>query len=493
MQMLEAFRALNALNEDTFSLNSDGIEKLSNFTQNDDLEDDVQIIDPEAETEEELQDNYIGKVILDCCVCHSKLYKDPAEVELDETGELANVGEECPYCFTPDGFKVIGEVVPFASKDEEDESEEPADDSEEVVNTEEEELNDENLEEGLIGDINVPINLDASGSSVGFLGGTASTANEDLEENISNGNAEGGFLDTAKRPGGSTNGSGTNHKALDGKKTKTVKAKDLKPGMVTDTGKILKVTNVGWVNGEPSIEVNYGGIGNRGSNASDTVSADREYQVLDESLSEAIEDLSMTANDTHIEVSEEENGKVTVSMEPAGNDEGGEMVAPVSTEMEAEIMSDEPALDADLEDSDVEAPEEDTSIDADFDEFDEETMDGLGESYFKKVYENVESFKTTAVKTSGNSMIIEGLLKFDSGNEKSTSFVFESLDATKHGKFRFVGDNKELTEGKKAFMLTGTIKENKLMLESLNYNYKHIDEEGNTSRVYGTERIAKGE
>ena len=130
---------------------------------------------------------------------------------------------------------------------------------------------------------------------------------------------------------------------------------------------------------------------------------------------------------------------------------------------------------------------------ADFDEFDEKTMDGLGESYFKKVYENIESFKTTAVKTSGNAMIIEGLLKFDSGNEKSTSFIFESLDATKHGKFRFVGDNKELTEGKKAFMLTGTIKENKLMLESLNYNYKHTDEEGNTSRVYGTERIAKGE
>ena len=367
------------------------------------------------------------------------------------------------------------------------------------------------------------------------------------------------------------------------KKTKTVLAKDIKPGMITDTGKVLNVRNVGWVNGEPSIEINYGGIGSRGSNASDLVSAEKEYQVLDESLdestdtsvfdfdgrryifdgpgwtddtlfevvgkrdkiiiksynsssgdtderivstydeaaefvndvltgygeagdswkelgwyldeslNESIEDLSMTANDTHIEVSEEDNGKVTVSMEPAGNDEGGEMVAPVSTEMEAEIMSDESALDADLEDSAVETPEEDTSIDADFDEFDEETMDGLGESYFKKVYENVESFKTNAVKTSGNSMIIEGLLKFDSGNEKSTSFIFESLDATKHGKFRFVGDNKELTEGKKAFMLTGTIKENKLMLESLNYNYKHTDEEGNTSRVYGTERIAKGE
>ena len=56
MHMLEAFRALNALNEDIFSLDADGIDKLSNFTQNDDLEDDVQIIDPEAETEDDLQD-----------------------------------------------------------------------------------------------------------------------------------------------------------------------------------------------------------------------------------------------------------------------------------------------------------------------------------------------------------------------------------------------------------------------------------------------------
>lgn len=102
------------------------------------------------------------------------------------------------------------------------------------------------------------------------------------EAAFSGGYAEGGFLDTAKRPSGSTKGSGTNFKALDGKKTRTVKAKDLKPGMITDTGKILKVTNIGWVNGKPSVEVSYGGIGNRGSYASDTVAADRDYEVLDE-------------------------------------------------------------------------------------------------------------------------------------------------------------------------------------------------------------------
>ena len=203
-------------------------------------------------------------------------------------------------------------------------------------------------------------------------------------------------------------------------------------------------------------------------------------------LNESIEDLSLTANGAHIEVDEDENGKVTITSEPATST-GGETISPISPETEAEITG-ESALDDPFAE-DPAAEEESSEVDVDFDEFDEESMNELGESYFKKVYENVDSFKTTAVKTSGNSMIIEGLLGFTSGNKKSTSFIFEALDATKSGKFRFVGDNKELTEGKKAFMLTGTIDNNKLMVESMNYNYKHADAEGKTARVYGTERI----
>ena len=102
------------------------------------------------------------------------------------------------------------------------------------------------------------------------------------EAAISGGQAEGGFKDTGKRAGGST--SQLTFKALDGKKTKTVKAKDLKPGMTTDTGKVMKVTDAGWMNGKPSVEVSYGGIGTQGSYASDVVAADKEYEVLDESF-----------------------------------------------------------------------------------------------------------------------------------------------------------------------------------------------------------------
>ena len=827
MQMLEAFRALNALNEDIFSLDAEGVGKLSDFTQNDDLEDNVQIIDPAAETEDDLQDNYIGKVILDCCVCHSKLYKDKSEITISDDEDLANVGEECPYCFTPDGFKVIGEVVAFGEEPEEQPEEKPEEEAEESI---EDDAITEGVDEngryqptsiskdrlftvyemklGTLGSSAANFVIHAAGvdantasrivkktggrsrdykpgdeKEAAIVGDAIKGVKESLTEDVTS-NIPGARGNSVRGIGASIKGSGTNFKSLEGKKTKKVLAKDLKPGMITDTGKILKVTDCG-----NSIEVSYGGIGNRGSHASDNVDKDHVYNVLDESISlheaddsaflnnykdkimqilkciwpanltssqitqinqklnslrgtpvgntltsivktlisndsenpvndkeknqgsenvqesltedseltsqdmnyikankdkfakfaaiispdadkipssfkyerdkkirdmtdntqkttlkdiitaadadvaantaenkakqsgglkediedlsmtsngtrinesledikkikdfiekmivaggysetshdgpalfaswlsnysnfdkdkivevafllgydiystdfgyyggkdylivcpgespdiyltmcddaddwwyeetlpslakvesltskqglvEGIEDLSMTANGTHVDVSEEENGKVTVTMEPATAN-SGEMIAPVSNETESELLGTEDEFNLD------EIPYEDAEVDAEFDEFDEEAMDGLGESYFKRVYENVNSFKTTAVKTSGNSMIIEGLLEFESGNKKNTSFIFEALDATKTGKFRFVGDNKELTEGKKAFMLTGTINNNKLMVESMNYNYKHIDAEGKSSRVYGTERFNKGE
>ena len=153
MRLSEAFKALDALNEDTFSLSDEGIKKLAEFENNDDLVDELSIIDLEAETEDDFEESYVGKVILDCCVCHSKLYKDKEDVEIDEESQLANVGEDCPYCYTPDGFKVIGEVAAFNKVAEESEVDDttPVDDVDEKPT--EEEVNDdkdsEKIEESL--------------------------------------------------------------------------------------------------------------------------------------------------------------------------------------------------------------------------------------------------------------------------------------------------------------------------------------------------------
>ena len=125
----EAFKKLNFLNEETFAVNTDGLEDFIKFEDDDDFVDSIDVIDPEAETEEDLQDSYVGKVILDCCVCHSKIYKDKEDVIIED--DIANVSDECPFCYSVDGYKVIGEVSTFDEDEELDKNTDIDDDLDE--------------------------------------------------------------------------------------------------------------------------------------------------------------------------------------------------------------------------------------------------------------------------------------------------------------------------------------------------------------------------
>ena len=188
----EAFKALKILDEDTFDTTSSGIEELRDFLDTDDENDDtLEIIDTEAETEEDLEDSYVDKVILECCVCETPIFKAREEVKLDETGELANVDEECPFCHTVGGYKIKGQVVPFITDEEEVETE--TNDSEVKVTVDDEDITEgchgrrhkRIREGGLIGDVNVNATVPVSGNSVGFLGGTSgNVANKAAEEEL---------------------------------------------------------------------------------------------------------------------------------------------------------------------------------------------------------------------------------------------------------------------------------------------------------------------
>lgn len=578
MQILEAFRALRALDEDMFDMTADGIKDLSDFMDSDDLADEVEVIDPEAETVEDLKDSYVGKVILDCCVCHSKLYKDKEEVILDETGELANVGEDCPYCFTPDGFKVIGEVAEYSDAPAEEESAD-GNDSDDVEVEEEEEVE---VEEE-------PKNEPVKENFRRRPGHGQTRRTRRIAESTANGNAEGGFIDNSKRPGGNTKASGSNHQALAGKKTRTVKAKDLKPGMVTNTGEVKRVTNIGWVNGEQSYEIGYGGIGKGGSYASDVVASDKEYEILDEGIfdkfkkkpdywseeevakrkkamddeyeeqqrkeaeaerrrgaeitadwakkdkmqrevdaehnrkrsrsikvdtpsntghrginysggdyypegldpiNESINSLALDTDDTHMEMTSDENGKVTVTTEPITSGvDSEEMIAPVSDETIAEIEMNTEEEGTDEEVMPEEVPEEvegetpEDEVDMEIEEVDDDTL-GVHESYIRNVYENVKSYKTTGVTIRGNEMIVEGKIKFDNNHVKKVNFVYEAFTTNGKGKVTFRGHN-EVAKNKGAFTLSGNITDKRLVLESLSYNYRTLNE-GKVRRVSGT-------
>ena len=144
----EAFQSLKLL-EDDFNLTADQgvIDELQSFVA-DDIEapTEEEIIDVEADEVEDLQDNYIGKVILECDSCHTRIYKDIADVIIDEDSGLANIDEECPVCSNAFGWNVIGKIEKF---DADAFDEEESKDEEEAEAEEEPEISDEEIGEAL--------------------------------------------------------------------------------------------------------------------------------------------------------------------------------------------------------------------------------------------------------------------------------------------------------------------------------------------------------
>lgn len=333
----EAFKKLDFLTEEDFSLyNTDSIDDMGQLLA-DPGTPSQDVIDPEAETEDELQDTYIGKVILHCPVCNSMVYKKLEDIVKDDVEELVNVGEECPYCYTSEGFKVIGIVSPFEEgKDEEDEQDDEKEDS-----SEEEKVPEEHV---------------------------------------------------------------------------------------------------------------------------------------DEELTEEFETVEVATEDQKVTLDADDDGKLTIEAEPVKDTEEAEVLAPVPTEVADTI-------------EETEGGEEpvDDEVDYDVEDFDSDSFDELGEAYLKAVYENVSSYKTTDVSSQGNTLVVEGLIKFNSGKMKPTKFVFEAKTATKNNKLRFIGENKNIARGRKAFTLTGTLNENKSFItERFNYNYMTKNEAGKSTRIYGT-------
>lgn len=155
INLQEAFQALEIINEDVFNITPEGAQKLDTILNSTD-DDELNIIDLNAEYEDELQDSYVGDVILKCPVCESMIYKNPEEVVLSEEetteGEkLVNVGDTCPYCQTSDGYVVIGQVEEYCPNcnKETDEVKVSVEDKEDILKTkfEDEEELDESLKQ----------------------------------------------------------------------------------------------------------------------------------------------------------------------------------------------------------------------------------------------------------------------------------------------------------------------------------------------------------
>lgn len=215
-----------------------------------------------------------------------------------------------------------------------------------------------------------------------------------------------------------------------------------------------------------------------------------------ESLAESIENISVETDNDVVNVKPSEDGKVTIEAQPKEIEAGA--LEPISPDTQAEIEenSEEVAVEDSEEVEETEGEDlglgEEPGMDEEIEEIDETEFDELGESYLKEVYNNVKSFKTVNGYINGNKLKLEGLITFNSGKTAKTSFIFESYNITKKGKYKLIGENLQLSNNKKSFILTGNVKDKKLCLESLTYNYNARDaKNGKLSRVYGTKKLNK--
>ena len=489
--LTEAFKKLDVLDEDVFELDDDGIAQLKDFEIKSEEDDTVSIIDPEAEDEADLSDNYLGKVILDCCVCHSKIYKDADDVHLDEDGELANVDEECPFCYSTDGYKVIGQVTEFN----------PA--SEEEVEVKAEEDGDE--EEV---DVKVKGKEEVEESVKCKKGGCAKKCDEkvstrddiDAEADDKKERAKKAF---ARAKDDADSDRDYRLKKHITRKTESVRQSKLDEAPIyslepqfdsrksfygkaqVDTGdkgdenKLYSYdTLVAEIkDGKPVVYGTYSQTTLR--HIKDWLKqlgfkADSSKQIMADCgvKNESLDSISIDTGDQIIDVSAQDKE------EPVEELSDEETIAPVSDEVKAEI------------EAVSEIPEGEDEVEVD--EFSEEDFDGLGESYLKKAYNNVDSYKTTKASIDGNFLKLEGVIKFKSGNSKKTNFIFESKTIDKSGRCKFIGENAQICKGRKAFTVIGKIDSGKFLPESLNYNYKVKDNNtGVSKRVYGTVRTPK--
>ena len=103
-------------------------------------------------------------------------------------------------------------------------------------------------------------------------------------------------------------------------------------------------------------------------------------------------------------------------------------------------------------------------------DFDDEAFNKLTENYLTNVYSNVKSFKTTQCDLKDGKLVVEGIITFNSGKTKPTTFEYEA---------KINADKQVILEGlnadfasEKAFVLNCKVDtNNRLVVESLSYKY----------------------
>lgn len=458
--LAEAFKKLSLLEDEfNFSADKDAIDELSYFVS-DDIDEipEETIIDPEAHEEDELQDHYIGKVVMECQCCHSRMYKDPAEVVIDDDSGLANIEEECPICGNTCGYTVIGEIKPFDGasevKDDIEPEEEPVEEEDiklsESVKSALKKIN-EDIDKVTVKTDDGEVKVDNNDGRV-----TVDFSNEDdipVEEN----------------------------------------AESIVP---LDDDTMTQIEN----NAPEDDEMSTDDIPleNEEIGVEPLDNEPVEEEPAEESLTEST--LANKLKDKLNRLSGDESLDEEVNLEEASlADKLKAKLARLANEEPLEEDVEELTEDSSLRDKlmkklqSLEMKNEDLTMD-DIEDIDDEAYDDLMESYLNRVYSNVDSFKTKKVDIDNGTLVVEGLIKFKSGNQRNTTFNFDKISRSKKGDIVLEGTNKTFTNMGKAYKLRSSMENGKLLPESMIYHYvnrKLNESDGSKSRIYGRVKISK--
>ena len=639
MNLSEAFKQLDCLNEDVFEVSDKGIEELKDFRDSDDSDDTIEVIDPEAENKEEIKDSYVGKIICQCNVCKSLVYFDKDNIQIDEENGTVNADEECPFCFTNSGYSIVGEVAPYSDYQVEatDEDGNKVDvevevDGKKVSNESKPIKESVDLSvtdyEGILKFVTKGVQIDGKISrtiGTGDLEISITPDDDSINKVISAAESIGfneadRFIDYGPMQGDSW--VVLTKQSREGKCVLGIvfnadhdyafvragydededyeyfnESKSIKESIRIKRGKKqVKRFNEGigasdfnyFVHVTDELDdfdelydaMDNAGIGNDWDGDADSGFAfqsaqearnaveqlksigynaeyhydphEDDYDDMDEScVNESLENVKLDTGDQEIEITardekptlgkdemiasldgdteaeitynddedsetEEKDEKLSLgkrknesvrgnkmrkncseSLDSIKLDDGNQKIE-IKTKEKEDLPKDSmmvPPSDDTLEDilSDEETdeepmPEDGDIVDVDVDEVEDESFNRLGESFLKKVYENVKSFRTTSAATNGNTLVLEGLITFKSGKSKPTTFKFEANKINSKGKIRFLGENKDISSGRKSFALNCKVSKKAIIPESMTYNYvaRGLNE---SQRVTGTVRL----
>lgn len=473
--IMEAFRELETILEEEdnsregrneFNLDQQGYGEMKSFIDEmnaDDEEDmDTDIYDLDTEAEDELKQSYLGKIVLNCNVCKSNIFQDKEDVILQSDGDktVVNIETECPYCMSNEGYTVIGQIEPYSEVDEPEEETEEEEIEIEVID-EPEELEEslkETLDNGKTDTIDSTI-LDnifrtlRSNSNEKDFAELCLTDFEMTEEQLQK------FCGLNK--------DGSEHIAEAVDKTGTEKLMGNKS-----------------ISGDKKLNSRKNLLGRKeltGHPTDDSLHENKESKSKS-IVKEEVETVTVETEDNKITVDATDDGVKVETQSTSNSDaKGDEMIGEVPEDMEDIIEENTKRR---IREKELAEQEEANLV---IDEIDLDEFDNLSETYFKECYENVKSYKTVKGKSTTNGIMLEGVIAFDSGKDKKTTFVFEAVSTNKaNNKIRFEGYNKQISAGNKSFRMNANLIEKRIVPKTFNYNYTGKNELNESVKLYGT-------